>query len=119
MNLDRSGKTSIGTKPDCIGRIEETEVDNFNHLLNQFLQLILLVGNVLVTGIIAVQTWLRGALASFGVPEQVQSVVLVVVAVLLVLTCLRLFGGLIRLAILLLLVLVAVHFVAPMLPAPR
>jgi hypothetical protein len=93
-------------------------VDSLKQLLSQLLHIVFEVGNLLVAGIIAVEAWLRGVMTGAGLPEQLQSVVLIVIAVLLVVSCLRLFGGLIRIAVVLILLLVALHFLAPMIPPP-
>ncbi len=59
------------------------------------------------------ELWLRGELRQLGVPQTAQTLVLLVVAALLVLGAWRLFGGLIRLAVVLVLLLIAIHIVMP------
>ena len=59
------------------------------------------------------ELWLREELQHLGVPHTVQTPILLAVAVLLILGSLRLFGGLIRVAAVLILVLIAIHILMP------
>ena len=61
----------------------------------------------------AFEIWLRGVLQQLGVPHLLQTVLLLAVAAVLVLGSLRLFGGIIRVAVVLILLLIAIHIIMP------
>jgi hypothetical protein len=92
-------------------------MDNVNRVLNSLLQLVIGLGDLIVGGILAIEEWMRGQLATLGVSPQIQTVILVVLAVVLILAALRLFGGLIRIAVVLVLALIAIHILMPVLHA--
>ncbi len=81
--------------------------------IDTLLQLLTAFGLALASILTGVELWLRGVLQQFGVPHTLQTVLLLAVAVLLVLGSLRLFGGVIRIAVILILVLIAIHIVMP------
>ena len=56
---------------------------------------------------------LRQALGSLGVPGNVQSIVILVVAILFIVAVLRLFGGFFRILLVLFLILLVVHILLP------
>lgn len=70
-----------------------------------FLDVVALVLGVFV----AVEGWARGALAQAGVPRDVSNVVLILLAVLLFILALRIFGGLIRVLLVVFLALLLFH----------
>jgi hypothetical protein len=88
-------------------------METVKHALEAFLGLIMLLGGLIVDAIVAVEVWLRAQLALLGAPPQVQTAVLIVVAVLLILAAFRLFGGLIRIAVVIILLLIAIHALLP------
>jgi len=73
---------------------------------------------LIMTAIAAIELLLRDWLTRAGVTGQLQSVVLVVTAVLLILAALRLFGGIFGLLITIFLILVVVHVLVPGMQAP-
>jgi hypothetical protein len=89
-------------------------VDSFAHVINSLLQLLIQLGDLIVAGIITVELWIRGQLSQLGLPQNVQTVILFALAALLIIGSLRLFGGLIRVAIVLVLILIAIHIITPM-----
>jgi len=91
-------------------------VDAFTHAINSLLQLLIRIGDLIMAGLLAVELWLRGQLAELGLPPAFQTLIMLAFAVLLILASLRLLGGLIRAAIILVLVLMAIHIVLPVLP---
>jgi hypothetical protein len=91
-------------------------MDSFTSIIHRLLDLLIELGNYIVGALVAVELWLRGQLTQFGLPPVVQTVILLAAAVLLVVVSLRLFGGLIRVAVLLVLILIAAHVVLPALP---
>nr|WP_294522921.1 hypothetical protein [uncultured Rhodopila sp.] len=91
-------------------------MDAFTNAINSILQLLLQIGNLIVAGLVAVELWVRGQLAAAGMAPSLQTVVMVSVAALLILGALRVFGGLIRVIVILVLILIAIHIVLPVLP---
>ena len=81
--------------------------------IDTLLQLLTAFGLAVASILTGVELWLRGVLQQFGVPHTLQTVLLLAVAALLVLGSLRLFGGIIRIAVILILVLIAIHIVMP------
>jgi hypothetical protein len=92
-------------------------MDNVNRVLNSLLQLVIGLGNLIVGAIVAIEEWMRGQLATLGISQQIQTVILIALAVVLILAALRLFGGLIRIAVILVLALIAIHILMPVLHA--
>lgn len=92
-------------------------MDNFRHVVNSLLQLVLGLGDLIVAGIMAIELWLRAQLSQLGISQPIQTVILLAVAVVLIVAALRLFGGLIRVALVLVLILIAIHVVMPLVHA--
>jgi hypothetical protein len=90
-------------------------VDSFAHVINTLLQLLVRLGDIIVGGIVTLELWTRDQLAQFGLAPQVQTVIMLAIAVVLILLAFRLFGGLIRVAVVLVLILIALHIVMPVL----
>lgn len=59
------------------------------------------------------ETWLRGQMAALGVPPELQTAAVLAVAVLLLLTVLRVLGGLLRIALVTVLIALVVQALAP------
>jgi hypothetical protein len=93
--------------------LKETNVEKLQTIIDTLLQLLTRFGLAIAALLTGLELWLRRELQDLGVPHEVQTLVLVVVAVLLILGSLRLFGGLIRIAAVLILVLIAIHIVMP------
>ena len=89
---------------------------DFRQTVNSLLQLLLELADLIIAGILTIESWLRGQLTQLGVPQNVQTAILLALAVLLVLGSLRLFGGLIRVALVLVLILIAFRMVIPIVP---
>jgi hypothetical protein len=81
--------------------------------INFLLALILGLFGLIVTAIAAIEDFLRGLLTEAGISGQVQSIVLIVTAVLFILAALRLFGGIFGVLITVVLILLVVHILAP------
>lgn len=92
----------------------ECKVDSLRHAIDSLLELILRIGDLIVSGIITIELWLRAQLDQFGLPPMIQTAILAVLAILLVVGLLRLFGGLIRIAVILVLMLIAIHILLPL-----
>jgi hypothetical protein len=96
----------------------ENDVDAFARAINSLLQLLIQFGDLILAGIVAAELWLRGQLTLLGVPPAIQVVLLVALAVVLILAALRLFGGLIRVAVVLVLLLIVIHALLPIIQQP-
>jgi hypothetical protein len=108
--------SAVGSaRPDQPRIVQETTVNSFTHVINTLLQLLISLGNVIVAGIVAIELWLRAELGHFGLPPNVQTIILIALALLLILGSLRLFGGLVRAAVVLVLILIAIHILLPIL----
>jgi hypothetical protein len=93
--------------------LEETNVGNLQTAIDTLLKLLIQFGVAVAAILTEFELLLRGELQLLGVPHTVQTLILLAVAALLVLGSLRLFGGLIRIAVVLILVLIAIHIVMP------
>jgi hypothetical protein len=91
----------------------ENDVDAFARAIDTLLQLLIQLGNLILAGIVALEVWFRDQLSQLGLSPPIQSVVLVAVAVLLLVAALRLFGGLIRVGVVLVLALIVIHALLP------
>ena len=90
-------------------------MDSFAHVINSLLQLLIRLGDIIVGGIVTLELWMRDQLSQFGLTPQVQTVVMLAIAVVLILGSLKLFGGLIRVAVVLVLIVIGLHIVMPVL----
>jgi hypothetical protein len=89
-------------------------VESFRHVVNSLLQLILELGDLIVAGIVTIELWLRAQLSQLGLPQTVQTVLLLALAAVLIISALKMFGGLIRVAVVLVLILIAIHVIMPL-----
>jgi hypothetical protein len=90
-------------------------VDSFTHVINNLLQFLIRLGDLIVGVIVTIELWLRAQLMQLGVAPPVQTIILIALAAVLILGSLRLFGGLIRVAVVLILILIAIHILMPVL----
>jgi len=88
-------------------------VNSFSGLVGGLLTLLEEIAEIILAAIISVELWLRSALRLLGAPPFVQTLVLTALAVLLIVGSIRLFSGLIRVAVVLVLVLIAMHIMMP------
>lgn len=88
-------------------------MDAVNHALQTLLNLLVQIGNLVMAAIVACELWLRGELTLLQVPRPIQTVLMVALALLLIVAALRLFGGLIRIAVIVILLLIALHVLLP------
>jgi hypothetical protein len=79
-------------------------------ILNFLVDLFYLVFRIIAI----VETWLRGELSHFGIPDNLQTVILVVVAIAVLLAALRLLGGVFRIVLVVLVLLIAAHLLLPL-----
>lgn len=92
-------------------------MESARQFVDGLLHLVIQIGRLLMTAIIAIELWVRRALSHAGLPASMQTVLMLAFAVLLIVGALRVFGGIIRIAVVLLLVLIAIHIILPVLPA--
>jgi len=88
-------------------------MNSFTHMIDSLLRLLIALGNMIVGGIVTIEVWLRGQLALFGLSRNLQTAILILVAALLIVASLRIFGGLIRVALVLVLILIGIHILSP------
>ncbi len=88
-------------------------MDQVDQAINALLRLFRAAGDALLAGLAAVEVWLRVQLSHLGVERSIQPVILTAVAILLLVAILRLFGGAIRVLLVVLLILLALHVVLP------
>jgi hypothetical protein len=91
-------------------------VDSFTQAVNSLLQLLMQLGELVVSGLKAIELWVRTQLTTVGVPAELQTVIMLALAALLILGVVRVFGGLIRIVVVLVLLLVAARVLLPVLP---
>lgn len=86
---------------------------NLQTAINSLLGLLTQFGLAVAAILTELELWLRGELQQLGVPHALQTLILLAVAAALVVGSLQLFGGLIRIAVVLILLLIALHIVMP------
>ncbi len=91
-------------------------MDSFTRFINSLLQILIQLGDLLLDALLAFEQWLRGQLGTLGLSANVQTVIMIAFAVILILGSLRLFGGLLRVGLVLILLLIALHILLPVLP---
>jgi hypothetical protein len=90
-------------------------LDNLRQVTDNLLQFLIRLGDLIVGLIVTLELWLRAQLMQLGVAPPMQTVILVALAAVLILGSLRLFGGLIRVAVVLVLILIGLHILMPIL----
>jgi hypothetical protein len=88
-------------------------VANLQSAIEMLLGLLTQFGLAVAATLTELELWIRSQLLEFGLSHAVQTVLLIGVAALLALGALRLFGGVIRIGVVLILLLVAIHIVMP------
>ena len=91
-------------------------MDNLQHVLTTLLRISIELGHILLDALITIEEWAHDRLGQFGLSANVQTVIMTGVALVLILAALRLFGGLIRFIVVVVLLLIAVHILLPVLP---
>jgi hypothetical protein len=91
-------------------------MDSFTRFINSLLQLLIQLGDILFRVLVAFELWLRGQLGTLGLSANVQTVIMIAFAVMLIFGSLRFFGGLLRIAVVLILLLIAINILLPVLP---
>jgi hypothetical protein len=93
--------------------LKETNVEKLQTTIDALLKLLMELGLALAALLTGLELWVREQLQQLGVSHTVQTLILLAVAAVLILGSLRLFGGLIRVAAVLILLLIAIHIVMP------
>ena len=89
-----------------------------NEAISSLLTIILGLFGLIVTGIAAIEDFLRGLLTNAGISGQTQTIMLIATAVLLILAALRLFGSIFGVLITIVLILLIVHILVPGMHVP-
>jgi hypothetical protein len=92
----------------------ETVMEDVTQFIDGLLQLVIRFGEALGARLTDFEGWAREQLSLMGISPQMQTLVLIAAAALLIAVAVRWFGGVIRLVAIVLLLLVAVHILLPM-----
>ncbi len=93
-------------------------MDQINSLINFLLDLLFTLFAFLMGLFAALDVWLRGLMTEGGVPQGLQSLILIVLGVLFLILVLRYLGGFVRVVLGLLLILLLLHLLLPALGHP-
>jgi hypothetical protein len=98
---------------------QEIEMGDLTRIVNDIVRLLVRLGGSILAAVQAIEMSLRGQLSAAGVPPTIQTLILVAAAIGLMLLAVRIFGGLLRFFIIVVLILLAmkVLFPAMMLPS--
>lgn len=88
-------------------------MDRVDQAITKLLALIKSLVDLVLSVLAAIEVWLRGQLAGLGVAPRIQTIILIVVAVVLIAVTLRLFGGVLRAVVVIFLALLALHALMP------
>ena len=88
-------------------------MQRIDQAITTLLALIKSLVDLVLSGLAAIEVWLRGQLAGLGVAPPIQTIILIAVAVVLIAITLRLFGGVLRAVVVIFLVLLALHALIP------
>jgi hypothetical protein len=88
-------------------------MDDLARVVGDIIRLLLRAGESFVSGLEAVEISFRDQMTIMGVSPPVQTVLMVLAAIALILLSVRLFGGLIRFAVILILALLAINLLLP------
>ena len=89
-------------------------MEKVDQAINALLALFASAADAVLAGLAAIEQWLRGQLTGLGVAPQIQTVIMVAAAIVLLLLVLRVFGGVIRIVLVIFLILLALHVVLPL-----
>ena len=88
-------------------------MNSVTHALDAVWAAIAALVDLVLSALGVVELWLRARMAQVGVPHGLQTIVLILVAVLFLVAALRLFGGVLRVLLIVFLLLLALHILAP------
>lgn len=93
-------------------------MDDLKRVVSDVLAILIRVGGAILSAGEAIEVSVREQLAAMGASPLTQTMVLVVLAFAIILLALRIFGGLLRLAVVVILVLIALQVIMPTLMLP-
>ncbi len=85
-----------------------------DHAITALLALFRAASDVVLAGLAAVEQWLRVQLTGLGVAPGLQTAIMLAAAVVLAVLVLRVFGGVIRILLIVFLILLALHVLLPL-----
>ena len=88
-------------------------MDDVMRVVDDVLQLIVHLGEMLLGSMETIGQVLRDQMTNLGVPIQAQSIVLVLLAIAAVLLAVRVLGGLLRFAVIVVLIILAIRLALP------
>jgi hypothetical protein len=91
---------------------------DLTRVVSDVLMLLIRMGTAILSAVEAIEMSMREQLAVMGVSPLTQTLILVVLAFAIILLALRVFGGLLRLAVIVVLVLIALQVMMPALMMP-
>ena len=94
-------------------------MDQITSALNTIFDLLLQGLNFVLAAIASVDLWLRGMMSQFGIPQGIQSIIVVLAALLLFILAFKLFSGFLRLLLIVFLILLVVQAFGPLGNGPR
>ena len=89
-------------------------MEKVDQAIDALLALFATAADAVLAGLAAIEEWVRLQLTSVGLAPQFQTAIMVAFAVVLLLLVLRVFGGVIRVLLVLFLILLALHVVLPL-----
>jgi hypothetical protein len=88
-------------------------VGNFDHVISDLVQFLIQFSDTVIDGFVTLEWWMRGQLSQLGLTPQAQTVAMLAIVAVLILGACKLFAALIRLAVVVLLILLALHIALP------
>lgn len=88
-------------------------MEKVDQAINALLALFASAADAVLAGLAAIEQWLRIQLTGLGVAPRIQTVIMIAAAIVLLLLVLRVFGGVIRVVLVIFLILLALHVVLP------
>lgn len=85
----------------------------WHRLVGSFLGFIAALAALLLAAMATADDWVRRMLSAFGIGDPIQTIILILVAFVVLLAALRLMGGIVRVLIVVLIVLFAIHLLLP------
>ncbi len=93
-------------------------MNQFDNVVVQLLDAIKAFVDLILAGLAWIEMWVRTQLIHLGVPPGIAVVILILLALVLIVGALRLFGGIAQIIVVLFLLLLAVHALLPIATSP-
>ena len=94
-------------------------MDQVKSALDTVLAFLLQILNVILAAIASVDVWMRGVMTEFGIPQGIQSIIVILAALLLFVLAFKLLSGFLRLLLIVFLILLVVQALGPLGNGPR